>query len=263
MKLKTSYFLVINFHFLLFIYRIEPDPDTTSSSIFEDSDTASLPHSPCSEGDITASTARNSALHPPLRGTHSEDIMTPKTRRRFFFSASDSDKIKNKTDNNNTEKERPKFRIRTDRSPSPGNRSNLRPPKVKISSDNSSPENSVRRARSEYLDRPRSENYSNSLAIPKPNYVRQNSATSFGSHANTSSSDSVIEPTGSGQYLLPSPISGENSPISSKSRVSPSLRRPLGVRSNAYPGWERERWRQWELIAAEGGEEGFEKETLV
>lgn len=188
--------------------------------------------------------------------------MTPKTRRRFFFSASDSDKSKNKTDNNNTEKERPKFRIRTDRSPSPGNRSNLRPPKVKISSDSSSPENSVRRARSEYLDRPRSENYSNSLAIPKPNYVRQNSATSFGSYANTSSSDSVIEPTGSGQYLLPSPVSGENSPMSSK-RVSPSQRRPLGVRSNAYPGWERERWRQWELIAAEGGEEGFEKETLV
>lgn len=188
--------------------------------------------------------------------------MTPKTRRRFFFSGGDSDKSKNKSDNNNTEKERPKFRIRLDRSPSPGSRTKMRPPKVKISPDNSSPEISVRRSRSEYIDRPRSENYSNSLAIPKPNYVRQNSATSFGSYANTSSSDSVIEPEATGQYLLPSPVSGENSPVSSK-RVSPSQRRPLGVRSHAYPGWERERWRQWELLAAEGGDEGYEKETLV
>lgn len=240
---------------------MEPDPDTTSSSIFEDSDTASLPHSPCSEGDFTASTARNSALHPPLRNTHSDDIMTPKTRRRFFFSGSDSDKRKSKTDNNNTEKERPKFRLRLDRSPSPGNRSKIRPPKVKISPESSSPEISVRRSRPEKVDRPRSENYVN-LAIPKPNYVRQNSATSFGSYANTSSSDSVLEPEVSGQYLLPTPVSGENTPMSSK-RVSSSQRRPLGVRSNAYPGWERERWRQWELLAAEGGDEGFEKETLV
>ncbi|XP_062598081.1 uncharacterized protein LOC134259513 [Saccostrea cucullata] len=240
---------------------IEPDPDTTSSSIFEDSDTASLPRSPCSEGDFNASATRDSALHPPLRNTHSEDIMTPKTRRRFFFSSSDSDKSKNKTDNNNTEKERPKFRLRMDRSPSPGNRTKMRPPKVKISSDSSSPEISVRRSRSEYVDRPRSENYSNSLAIPKPNYVRQNSATSFGSYANTSSSDSVPDPEVSGQYLLPTPVSTDNSPLSK--RISPSQRRPLGVRRNAYSGWERERWRQWEMLAAEGGDEGFEKETLV
>ncbi|KAK3100288.1 hypothetical protein FSP39_017710 [Pinctada imbricata] len=250
---------------------IEPDLDTTSSSILEDSDTASLPHSPCSEMDLSSNSQRNSALHPPLRNSNSEEIMTPKTRRRFFFSSGDGNKQRqNRTNNNDSESERkPRFRMRLDRSPSPSSprSGNQRPPKVKISQDKSSPEaNFVRRSRSDYTDRPRSENYSNCLAIPKINYARQNSATtSQGSLVNSSPSDSPISSECSGHYVLPTPpASGSNSPKSSRKMLS-SRQRPLGLLSGQcqQPTWEKERWRQWELLAAENADDSYEKETLV
>ncbi|XP_069130193.1 rho GTPase-activating protein 4-like [Argopecten irradians] len=250
---------------------VDADPDTTSSSLFDD--TESIPHSPCSEADIQNSSQR---LHPPLRTSQSAENMSPRTRRRFFFSNNDND-------NENAERERRRFRLRFDRSPSPRPQrtpkaSSTRVPKVKVS-DSASPEVILRRPRSEYverpshLERPHSENLSNCLAIPKPDYARQNSSCSVGSFVNTSSTNSPVG-SDSSQWLLPTPpVSGSNSPKSCR-KVSSSQQRPLGMLSGhgndvkqtppkGLSAWEREKWRQWEIMAAENADDSYEKETLV
>lgn len=166
------YFFVINFYFLLFIYRIEFDLDIILSSIFEDSDIVLFFYLLCSEGDIIVFMVRNSVFYLFLRGIYSEDIMILKMRWRFFFFVSDSDKSKNKIDNNNMEKEWFKFWIWMDWSMSFGNWFNLRLLKVKIFLDNLSLENLVCCVCLEYLDRFWFENYLNSFVILKFNYVR-------------------------------------------------------------------------------------------
>ena len=195
--------------------------------------------------------------------------MTPKTRRRFFFSPNDGHKHKqNRSNNNDNESDKPKFRLRLERSPSPSSPRSSKhiTPRVKISHESPSPESIVRRSRSDFVERPRSENYSNSLAIPKMNYARQHSATSYGSLANSSPSpsDSPQSSECSGQYVLPTPpVSGNSSPKSYRKLYS-SRQRPLGLLSGQYqPTWERERWRQWDLLSAENADDSYEKETLV
>lgn len=242
---------------------MEPDPDTTSSSIFEE-EQPYLPHSPCSEKDLNSS----QRLHPPLRTSHSLALMTPNSRRKFLFLHGD---VENE-ENNHSEKERPRFGLRIDRSPSPNP---LRTPRVKISKDGSSPETVLRRPRLGYADRPLSENITNSLAIPKPNYTRQSSCSNVGSNVNTSTTSSPAGSESSEQWSLPTPpASGSNSPKSP--RKVTSSQRPLGIRESSsssrlnksappggYPEWERERWRQWEMLAAENNDDSYEKETLV
>ncbi|XP_060085869.1 uncharacterized protein LOC132565247 [Ylistrum balloti] len=257
---------------------VDGDPDTTSSSLFDD--TESLPNSPCSEADINNSSQRLPGLHPPLRTSQSAENMSPRTRRRFFFSNNDNDK----TNSENAERERRRFRLRFDRSPSPRPQrtpkaSSSRVPKVKVS-DSASPEVILRRPRSEYverpshLERPHSENLSNCLAIPKPDYARQNSSCSIGSIVNTSSTNSPVGSESPSQWLLPTPpVSGSNSPKSCR-KVSSSQQRPLGMLSGhgndvretppkGLSAWEREKWRQWEIMAAENADDSYEKETLV
>lgn len=244
---------------------IEPDPDTTSSSIYDDSDAASIPRSPCSETEMIA---HQQFEHTPLRNSKSEEIMTPRTRRRFFFSAGQNDK-EERNDNNNTEKERPRFRL--DRSPSPQHLRTprvSRPPRVQITKELSSPA-VIRRHRSELTERPQSENLSNSLAIPKPHYSRQHSASALNNQTNTSPLNNPIS-SESEQWLLPTPPSTAGSTPKTP-RAYSSRQRPLGFSSaNRSPRtpfanseWERERWRQWELLAKENVDDNFEKETLV
>lgn len=259
---------------------VEADPDTTSSSLFDD--TESLPHSPCSDADPHTTSQRLPGGHSPLRTSQSAEAMTPRTRRRFFFSNHDNDKINSE----NAERDRRRFKLRFDRSPSPLPQrtskvaTSTRPPKVKVS-DSSSPEVILRRPRSEYverpsqLERPHSENFSNCLAIPKPDYARQNSSSSIGSCINTSSTnDSPVGSDTSSQWLLPTPpASGTNSPKSCR-KVSSSQQRPLGMLSGhgnavtktpprGLSAWEKEKWRQWEIMAAENADNSYEKETLV
>ncbi|VDI17995.1 Rho GTPase-activating protein 6 [Mytilus galloprovincialis] len=247
---------------------IEPDPDTTSSSIYDDSDTASIPRSPCSEAELNPQRQYD---HTPLRNSKSEEVMTPRTRRRFFFLSGNDNKTE-KNDNNNTEKERPQFRL--DRSPSPQplrTPRSARPPKVKITKETSSPA-VVRRHRSNITDRPQSENLSNCLAIPKPQYSRQLSTSAINSQTNTSADENPVSGEG-GQWMQPSSPSTPSTAGSTPRtpRAFSSRHRPLGLGGIprmprtpfANSDWERERWRQWELLAKENVDEKYEKETLV
>lgn len=248
--------LIINFRFH---FSIEPDPDTTSSSIYDDSDTASIPRSPCSETELNP---QKQTDHTPLRNSKSEEVMTPRTRRRFFFSSGFEDK----NDNNNTEKERPYFRL--DRSPSPQplrTPRSTRAPRVQIT-QTSSPA-VVRRHRSNISDRPQSENLSNCLAIPKPHYSRQHSTSALNTQSSADESQSSGE--GSGQWLLPTPSQSASGGTPRTPRAFTSRQRPLGVAGGRSrvpfenSEWERERWRQWEMLARENVDEQCEKETLV
>jgi hypothetical protein len=120
-------------------------------------------------------------------------------------------------------------------------------------------------------ERPLSENLSNSLAIPKPHYSRQHSSSAINNPTNTSPSDSSISSdNNSGQWLLPTPPSTAGSTPKTP-RAYSSRQKPLSFASaNRSPRtpfanseWERERWRQWELLAKENVDDKYEKETLV
>lgn len=258
-----------------FNFSADQDPDTTSSSLFDDnSDTASLPQSPSSEADL-ASPKRMSGLHPPLRVSQSAE-MSPRTRRKFFFSPSE-DKSKIQTDIEQTEKDdKSRLRIRFDRTPSPNPRamprSTARTPKVKVSDTSTSalnPSVLLRRHRADFSERPRSENLSNNLAIPKPTYARQHSSSNLNNGRLTSPMNSPMGSDSSDQWLLP--VSGSNSPKAAR-KVTSSQQRPLGLSGNVHVPYsshrslserEREKWRQWEVMAAENTDDSYEKETLV
>lgn len=240
------------------------DQDTTASSLFEDSDTQSLQYCPTSEMDLSRLEGHNNQTHLQLRPSRSAENLTPRTRRKLFFSNSESYKP---TSNQNAGKhERPTFILHVERSPSPRptrTPSGTRPPKVKISRESSSPDLS-RRPLSEYKDRPKS--FSQCLAIPQQVYGRQNSGSNDSSYMMTSPANSPSSSSDcSGNWGLPTPPnSGKNSPRNSR-KITSSQQRPLDLRTSTEESsdWQKERWRQWEMLASGKPDESYEQETLV
>ena len=261
------------FPFLFF--SIEPDPDTTTSSLYEDSD-ASLPHSPVSESHITFKNTPSQS-HPPLRVAKSAEMLTPSSRRRFFFSpfgdTSESDKNSENVQRNS--QERPKFHlvIEGEAGTPAGQRTprSTRSQKSKLHRDSSDPDFS-HRPHSVHVERPHSELYTTaqSLAIPSPNYMRQYDIAGTDSQSNTSlhspvRSDSVghsgLHRSASNSGL---PRAGSSSP-----RITSSAQRPLDIRRtdrtppSGSNDWQNDGWRQWKDISSDKPIEGFEQETLV
>ncbi|KAK7097111.1 rho GTPase-activating protein 6-like [Littorina saxatilis] len=133
-------------------------------------------------------------------------------------------------------------------------------------------------------ERPYSENYAESLNIPKPAYLRENSGASSASSSYLSSSGGHAS-DGSGHWVLPTPpVSRGSSPTAPRrshtSRVQSNSRsRPLLTSSSrsddddgasatvGSPEWQRERWRHWEQITAGRNNPSragdAEQETLV
>ena len=192
--------------------------------------------------------------------------------------------------------------------PGSGSGSALRPPLVTISQE--SPEVVMRassarrraqdttsgvitRPRSAHLvlrDRPYSETYSetysDSLNIPKPAYLRENSGASSASSSYLSSSGGHASDS-SGHWVLPTPPAsrgtspqpqGRSTASGARSKSGQGSGRRSLLRSSSRsddddgaspavgsPEWQRERWRHWERITAgrNGGAGDAEQETLV
>ncbi|XP_046369426.2 rho GTPase-activating protein 6-like isoform X1 [Haliotis rufescens] len=239
---------------------IEPDPDT-SSSVFDDSDSPSMPHSPSSDADLLCHSRGYMGVHQTLRSSKSADPCTPLAQRKPGIvieerrTASSSD-------------DRPKVRVNIEKTTSPlvsRSQRTSRTPMVKVSRDSSSPEVLLRPHVDIRGDRPYSEGYSHSLSIPKPSYLRENSSSSISSYLSSTNS-----PGGSDTSIQWSNQSPPSSSTSSPRpiRRSSSQRRPLNLNQgdDAPVGsaeWQRERWRHWEMIAADKKGEGYEQETLV
>lgn len=245
----------------------------------EDSD-ISIPHSPVSETNISFKNSQSQA-HPPLRGAKSAEMLTPSSRRRFFFSplsdTSESDKNhKNRESVRSDSQERPKFHlvIEGDPSPPPGQRTpkSSRSQKTKIHRDNSDPD-FAHRPRSVHVERPHSELYTNTpqnLAIPAPNYMRQYNSPVPDSQSNTSL-HSPLRSDSFGHSGIPRSASnsGLSRAGSSSPRMTSSAQRPLDIRriektpSDGANDWQTDGWRQWKNISSDKPNEGFEQETLV
>ena len=258
-----------------FVFSIEPDPDTTTSSLYEDSD-ASVPHSPTSESNISF---RNtpSQSHPPLRVAKSAEMLTPSSRRRFFFSplndTSESDKnSKNRENVRIDSQERPKFHlvIEGEGNPPVGQRTprNSRSQKTKLHRDSSDPD-FTHRPHSVHVERPHSELYTTTpqnLAIPSPNYMRQYNSPVLDSQSNTSL-HSPVRSDSFGHAGIPrsSSSSGLTCAGSSSPRITSSAQRPLDIRRTERPpsSGANDGWRQWKNISSDKPNEGFEQETLV
>ena len=263
--------------FYLFYFSIEPDPDTTTSSLYEDSD-ASVPHSPVSESNIQF---RNtpSQSHPPLRVAKSAELLTPSSRRRFFFSPlNDAESERNSKNHANVRtesQERPKFHLVIEGSPSPptGQRTPrvTRSQKSKLHRDNSNPD-FTQRPHSVHFERPHSELYTTpqSLAIPSPNYVRQFNSPEIESQSNTSLQNPVQSDSfGHPGITRSASNTGLSRAGSSSPRMTSSAQRPLDIRrvERATPvgssEWQTDGWRQWQSVSPDKPGEGFEQETLV
>lgn len=243
-------------------YRIDPDPDT-SSSLYDDSD-ASLPHSPVSESNLQMRDPSGLQSNPTLRVARSAEILTPVARRKFFYSPpeEENDKHRRKSDVNNP-MERPKFHLVIENSPSPPEVKKTpqvsRTTRNKMTRDNSSPDLSSR-PHSIHIERPHSELYSTpkTLTIPAPDYMRQHSDSGR-------SSSSCNNPPSRSESLNRSNYGGSRAGSSSP-RVTSSIQRPLNFNRGAPEvenEWQKNRWRQWDNVTSEKPVEGYEQETLV
>ncbi|KAK3610129.1 hypothetical protein CHS0354_039910 [Potamilus streckersoni] len=264
---------------------IEPDPDTTSSSVFDEADTSSLPHYASSDVDV-----RNfgSSLQPPLRVAKSAEVLTPNTTRRNFFSNQNNSE-KYRRDNSG---DRPKFHLRNDHSPSPpAIVQTLNTPRVIVSREKSnSPEVNLRsHSMRNDNERPISASYADSLAIPNPYYSRQSSIPNVNTNPVSKTPETLRPSRSTGQMSLlnstPSlatsslhpPSLGTPSTRIHRSSTSPritrkttsSRQRPLEMNDNEHdapvssPEWQREMWRHWESIAADNPADSYDQETLV
>ena len=264
-------------YFSVFFYSIEPDPDTTTSSLYEDSDT-SIPHSPVSESNIQFKNTPSQS-HPPLRVAKSAELLTPSSRRRFFFSPlSDAESDKNSKNHGNVREdsqERPKFHLVIEGEPSPPSGQltprTARSQKSKLHRDSSDPD-FTHRPRSVHLERPHSELYTTPqcLAIPSPSYARQFNSPVTDTQSNTSLQNPVRSDTFGHSGI---PRSASNTALSrsgsSSPRMTSSAQRPLDIRrmERTPPAgsneWQTDGWQQWKTVSADKPNEGFEQETLV
>ncbi|KAL3880054.1 hypothetical protein ACJMK2_032325 [Sinanodonta woodiana] len=264
-------------------YGIEPDPDTTSSSVFDEADTSSLPHYTSSDVDV-----RNfgSSLQPPLRVAKSAEVLTPNTTRRNFFSnQNNSDKYKR--DNSVVIGDRPKFHLRNDHSPSPPViAQSLNTPRVIVSREKSnSPEVNLRsHSMRNDNERPVSASYVDNLAIPNPYYSRQNSIPNVNTNPVSKTQEALRPSHSTGQMsilnstpsLHPSSLGtsvtnmhrSSTSPRMTK-KITSSRQRPLEMNDTEHgapvgsPQWQKEKWRHWESIAADNPADSYDQETLV
>ena len=235
---------------------VDPDPDT-SSSVFDDSDSPSLPQSPGSEADPVTPCRRLQLVHQPLRATRSAD---PRVQPVIQVESDASKRVSSGRD-----KQCPTICVERTPSPKPRSPFSYRKPKLKSPRESSSPEVHLR-PQHDLRDRPYSEGFSHSLAIPKPNYLRENSSSSISSYL--SSPNSPVGSESSVQWASHSPSCSPN-PL----RRSSSQSRPLNLqaaesRKNVESTvgsaeWQRESWHHWELIAAEKAADTYEQETLV
>lgn len=247
----------LNFHdgvlFFASYFRIDADPDT-SSSFYDDSD-ASLPQSPVSDNNLRHSEAL--APYTPLRVARSAEILTPTTRRKFFYHDNkDSEKTRRKSD-----LERPQFHLVIENSPSPPEV--RKTPRITrgggerqtLPRENSSPEIFTTRPHSVHMERPHSEIYTTakSLTIPSPDFMRLCSDSyRSNSSLNTPSSRSDS-------------FSRERKSTSTP-RVTSSIQRPLNFNRSTPEGeneWQKDRWRQWDNVTSQKPGDVFEQETLV
>ncbi|XP_041358482.1 rho GTPase-activating protein 6-like isoform X2 [Gigantopelta aegis] len=235
---------------------MEPDPDT-SSSVFDDSDSPSLPHSPSSDADLVSQSRRLQLGHQALRVTKSAD---PRTNPVIQIESDNR-----RTLSSSEDKRCPTISVEGTPSPKPHSPFSYRKPKLKSPRESSSPEIHLR-PQHDSRDRPYSEGFSHSLAIPKVNYLRENSSSSISSYL--SSPNSPVGSESSIQWASHSPSNSPN-PL----RRSSSQSRPLNLQT-ADPRqdvkstigsaeWQRESWHHWELIAAEKAADTYEQETLV
>ena len=205
-------------------------------------------------------------MHQPLRETKSAEVLTPCSKRRFFYSSSQEEPRKADWHSRGSDvmhpEERPSFHLVIEDIPStPETRRTprmSRSQRVKNSPDPSDSE-VFSRPHSIHVERPHSELYSTpkTLSIPTPDYMM------YYPSANSSRSGSSREsPVRSDSFLRSSynpPRSGSSSP-----RVTSSIQRPLNF--NRTPEgeneWQKDRWRHWDSISGDGQNE-YSQETLV
>ncbi|KAH9492629.1 Rho GTPase-activating protein 6, partial [Bulinus truncatus] len=155
-------------------------------------------------------------------------------------------------------------------------------PILRVSQDPTNPEVILRgRLDPGFAERPFSEGYNDSLNIPRPVYLRENSCSSVSSGLSSSlNSQGGSDVNQSGQWVLPTPPTSRGSSpnpsfknsSSSSTLIAPSLS-PVMQKHNflkrddenqpPLESSEWERWRQWEKIAAEKKSSETEQETLV
>lgn len=266
--------------------RIEVDPESMSS-VFEDvTGSPVLSHAMNSDADFFAYTkTQSSTSHRPLRVTKSvEDCLDSPVSKSRATHLSDSQVLSDfetmKMLGSNTH---PRLDLgHSFPSPLPS-----RVPILLVPQDSSASPEVVLRGRLEVGggERPVSEGYSQNLSIPRPLYLRENSSSSVSSCLSSSQnshggSDGNNQ---SGQWVLPTPPASRGTspkpyfrsasssstliPISSAARFNHShTDEDEGIdksMSHRNPEWERERWRQWEMIASEKRNSEAEQETLV
>ena len=218
--------------------------------------------------------------HPPLRVAKSAEMLTPCSRRRFFFSPlNDAESAKNSKNREHVRKdsqERPKFHLVIDGEEGPpvGQRTprNTRSQKTKLHRDSSDPY-FTQRPHSVHVERPHSELYTSApqnLAIPSPNYMRQYNSPVLDSQSNTSLHNPVRSDSFGHSGIPRSPSSsGLTRAGSSSPRITSSAQRPLDIRRTERPtssganDVQSDGWRQWKNLASDKSNEGFEQETLV
>lgn len=236
-------------------FRIEPDPDTTSS-LFDDSD-VSLPQSPVSDNNLQTRHLDTLAPYTPLRVARSAEVLTPTARRKFFYPENKgSEKTRRKSD-----LERPQFHLVIENSPSPPEVRKTprmsRSDRQTLPRENSSPEIYITRPHSVHMERPHSEIYTtaNTLPIPSPDFMR------LCSESYRSNSSLNTHPSRSDSFSRDQ----ERKPTSSP-RVTSSIQRPLNFNRATPEGeneWQKDRWRQWDNVTSQKGGDVFEQETLV
>ncbi|CAL1546217.1 unnamed protein product [Lymnaea stagnalis] len=266
--------------------QIEADPESMCS-VFDDSlNSPYLYHSMNSDADLLSFARKQSSTsHRPLRVTKSADntLDSPVSKSRATH-LSESQAFSPSSRDNQTSVPcnpanlcKPKFDI-SQAFPSPFM---SRLPVFRVSQDSASPEVVLRgRIESSHCDRPSSEIYNQSLNIPRPMYLRENSTSSMSSGLSVNSQGGS-DINQSGQWVLPTPPTSRGS--SPKTCIKSNLSSSTLIASPSPTGfnhscihhedennppigsaeWERERWRHWEKIAAEKINSEAEQETLV
>ncbi|XP_064608264.1 rho GTPase-activating protein 6-like [Liolophura sinensis] len=280
-------------------YGIEPDPDTTSSSVFEDSDTASLPHSPGIDMDMglrsramfDSRRSQGRPNHAALRQVQSADSANFSGGERLEVPRLHSDSDPMQTEDSSSSSV-PSRVLKPQRSP--------RMPKLKVSHDKTSTNARGKTGHVGSSENYWSDPYSHDLLTVPSLEGRRKSSGSL-----TSQEPSPVGSDSSGQWLMttgssssgnsstnsprtqppesPRPSyrdsasprrqrsdSGSKSTSSSQLRPLSSRQRPLGVRNSEDSrsdssdlDCERERWRNWELMAADKNDDSYQQETLV
>lgn len=261
------------------------------SSVFEDiSGSPVLQHAMNSDSDFFAyAKKQSSTAHRPLRVTKSAEncLESPITKSRATHLSdsqvmSECEGMRMSGSNNY-----PKTDTYENNYPSPV-QSHI--PILRLPHESSASPEVVLRGRYEggSVERPYSEGYCQNLSIPRPLYLRENSNSSVSSCLSSSQNSHGGGSDGLGQsaahMVLPTPPTSRGSSpkpffrsasssstliatSTSPSRFNHSHSEDEESNEKVLPHrnteWERERWRQWEMIASEKRSLEIEQETLV